>query len=69
MKKWVCVWEVFVVFVALDIVCHAAMGVELGSQMQNPASLQYVQNRAAVRKVNNCDLKAHFNFSFRMNRN
>ncbi|XP_075245186.1 cytochrome P450 4C1-like isoform X2 [Convolutriloba macropyga] len=44
------IWEAMSML-ALDIVCHAAMGVELGSQMQNPASLQYVQNRAAVTEI------------------
>ena len=31
---------------ALDIVSDSAMGVELGSQMRNPDSLDYVQNRS-----------------------
>ena len=36
------------VFLALDIIADTAMGVELGSQMHNPDSIEYVQNRAAV---------------------
>ena len=35
-------------FLALDIIADTAMGVELGSQMHNPDSIEYVQNRAAV---------------------
>ncbi|XP_063711053.1 cytochrome P450 4V2-like isoform X1 [Symsagittifera roscoffensis] len=44
------VWDTMSLL-ALDIVSDAAMGVDLGSLKRNPASLEYVDNRATVTEM------------------